>query len=50
MTSKAEKARMRDKAEAYLVAEGVPANDRAALCRYGQAQIRSQSEIGQLLK
>jgi hypothetical protein len=50
VTSKSEKARMRAKAEAYLSDNGIPANDRAALCRFGQAQIRSQTEIGQLLK
>lgn len=50
VTSKAEKARMRDKAEAFLISNGVAANDRAALCQFGKAQIRAETEIGQLLK
>lgn len=50
VTSKAEKTRMRDKAEAYLVANGVTSSDTAALCRFGKGQIRSGTDIGQLLK
>jgi hypothetical protein len=50
VTSKSEKERMRLKAEAYLAQNGVQANDRAALCRFGKIQIQTQTEIGQLLK
>lgn len=50
VTSKSEKARMREKAEAYLTSSGVPANDKPALCRFGAMQIKAQTEIGQLLK
>ena len=50
VTSKSEKERMRLKAEAYLAENGVQANDRTALCRFGKIQIQAQTEIGQLLK
>lgn len=50
VTSKSEKARMREKAEAYLESNGVRANDKPALCRFGELQIQSQTMIGQLLK
>ena len=50
VTSKSEKRRMRDKAERYLLSNGVPTGDSAALCRFGQAQIQAQTEIGRLLK
>ena len=50
VTSKSEKSRMRAKAEAFLAANGVPAGDRTALCRFGQTQIQTQTQIGQLLR
>ena len=50
VTSKSEKDRMKDKAEQFLQANGVPPNDIPALCRFGQSQIQSQSQIGQLLR
>lgn len=50
VTSKAEKARMKDKAEEFLQSNGVRADDIPALCRFGQEQIQAQSQIGQLLR
>ncbi|WP_439122902.1 DUF5333 family protein [Marivita sp.] len=50
VTSKAEKARMKDKAERFLAENGVRPDDRPALCRFGQTQIQSQTQIGQLLR
>jgi hypothetical protein len=50
VTSKAEKARMKVKAEQYLQANGVRLDDIPALCRFGQEQIQAQTVIGQLLR
>ncbi len=50
VTSKSEKARMKDKAEAFLQVNGVRPDDTPALCRFGQEQIQAQTEIGQLLR
>ena len=50
VTSKSEKKRMRAKAESFLAQNGVSANDKPALCRFGKMQIQSQTEIGKLLK
>ncbi len=50
VTSKDEKARMKEKAEQFLFNNGVPANDIPALCRFGQQQIQAQTDIGQLLR
>ena len=50
VTSKAEKARMKVKAEQYLQANGVRPDDIPALCRFGQEQIQAQTVIGQLLR
>lgn len=50
VTSKAEKARMKDKAEQFLQANGVRPDDIPALCRFGQSQIQAQTDIGQLLR
>jgi hypothetical protein len=50
VTSKAEKARMKDKAEQFLQANGVRPDDIPALCRFGQEQIQAQTLIGQLLR
>lgn len=50
VTSKSEKARMKEKAENYLQANGVRPDDIPALCRFGQEQIQAQTLIGQLLR
>jgi len=50
VTSKAEKARMRSKAERYLAGQGVPKGDLDALCRFGKAQIAQGGAIGTLLR
>lgn len=50
VTSREEKARMKAKAEQFLAENGVRADDLPALCRFGQRQIESQTEIGQLLR
>ncbi|MBV2360568.1 DUF5333 domain-containing protein [Thalassococcus sp. CAU 1522] len=49
VTSKAEKARMRAKADAWLKARGVDPKDRAALCAFGKTEIARGSRIGELL-
>ncbi|WP_425070419.1 DUF5333 domain-containing protein [Sagittula sp. S175] len=49
VTSKAEKKRMRSKAEAWLASQGVNAKDDAALCAFGHAQIDKKTYIGSLL-
>lgn len=50
VTSKAEKARMRTKAESYLSARGVVPSDTASLCAFGKAEIDRGSVIGQFLR
>ncbi|WP_418591951.1 DUF5333 domain-containing protein [Ponticoccus sp. (in: a-proteobacteria)] len=50
VTSKAEKERMRKKAEAYLSSQGVNAKDRAALCAYGKADIARGGPVGSFLR
>lgn len=50
VTSKSEKARMRAKAEDWLAGQGVAADDAAALCAFGKAQMRADTGIGRLLK
>lgn len=50
VTSKDEKARMRQRGEAYLAAQGVAKNDKAGLCRLGKQEIEKGSRIGALLK
>ena len=50
VTSKDEKTRMRAKAERFLAANGVSADDTPGLCRFGKRQIQSQTEIGRLLR
>ena len=50
VTSKAEKARMRERGEAYLKANGVTPGDKAGLCRLGKQEIAKGSQIGALLK
>ena len=49
MTSKAEKARMREKATDFLAANGVNAKDTKALCAFGKEQIAKSTAIGVLL-
>lgn len=48
--SKAEKARMRAKGEAYLRAQGVVAGDPQSYCAVGRKEIQKSSRIGSLLK
>ncbi|MCL3882758.1 DUF5333 domain-containing protein [Marivita sp. GX14005] len=50
VTSKSEKARMRQKAERYLQAKGVAPEDTGALCAFGKAEIAAETAIGRLLK
>jgi hypothetical protein len=50
VTSKAEKARMRDKALNWLAARGVDGSDDAALCAYGRAAIAREDAVGRLLR
>lgn len=50
VNSSAEKKRMRQKAEAYLAAQGVNAKDEKALCRYGRDQIASGGPVGYFLR
>jgi hypothetical protein len=50
VTSKAEKARMRQRGEAYLLANGVTPGDKAGLCKFGKQEIARGSPIGALLK
>ncbi|WP_245582847.1 DUF5333 domain-containing protein [Sediminimonas qiaohouensis] len=45
-----EKARMRERGEAYLAAQGVSPEDEAGLCKLGRAEIDRNSRIGTLLK
>ncbi|MDU8910557.1 DUF5333 domain-containing protein [Aestuariicoccus sp. MJ-SS9] len=50
VTSKAEKARMRDKATAYLAERGVVADDKSQLCAFGREEIARGGPIGDLLR
>ena len=50
VSSDGEKARMRAKAEAWLAAQGVDADDTAQLCAFGAVQIDSEGVIGRLLR
>lgn len=50
VTSKAEKARMRKKADSWLSAKGVNVNDRASLCRFGRDEIGRGGPIGYFLR
>ncbi|MGY9048382.1 hypothetical protein P775_08815 [Puniceibacterium antarcticum] len=50
VTSKAEKARMRARGEAYLKANGVTPQDKSSYCRLGKQEIAKGSAIGTLLK
>ena len=48
--SKAEKARMRAKGEAFLAQRGVRLSDTETVCTFGRAEIAKNSAIGALLK
>lgn len=48
--SDAEKARMRQKGEAFLVQNGVKMSDPETFCAFGRAEIAKNSAIGALLK
>lgn len=48
--SKAEKARMRKKANSYLASQGVAASDQKALCRYGREEIARGGPVGYFLR
>ncbi|MDJ0823300.1 MAG: DUF5333 domain-containing protein [Paracoccaceae bacterium] len=50
VTSKAEKTRMRAKAEAFLADQGVDAKSDRELCRFGKKEIARTSDIGRLLR
>lgn len=50
VTSKAEKERMRKKAETWLASQGVNAKDRAALCAFGKADIARGGPVGTFLR
>ncbi len=50
VTSKAEKARMRVKATAWLAAQGVDAKKNSDLCAFGKQEITKASKIGELLR
>lgn len=50
VTSKAQKRRMEVKAKAYLTDLGVDHDAPGALCRFGKAEIKRDSEIGQILR
>ncbi len=50
VTSKAEKARMRQRGEAYMQANGVTSGDKSSYCRLGKQEIARGSAIGSLLK
>ena len=50
VTSKAEKARMRARGEAYIKAEGLDPKDKADLCQLGKQEIAKGSQIGALLR
>lgn len=50
VTSKAEKKKMRVRAEAFLMAAGIDPKDPEQLCAYGRAEIDRKSQIGVLLK
>ena len=50
VTSKVEKARMRERGEAYLKANGVAVGDVAGYCALGRKEIDRNSAIGRLLR
>ncbi len=50
VTSKAEKARMRKRVEAYMQANGVKSGDKSSYCTLGKQEIAKGSAIGTLLK
>lgn len=50
VTSKAEKTRMRSKAEGYLTSLGVNPADEASFCAYGRKEIEKGTLVGSLLR
>lgn len=50
VTSKAEKRRMRGKAEAWLAARDVDGNVTSELCMFGKDQIKAGGQVGELLR
>lgn len=48
--SKAEKAKMRKRGQAYLAQNGASTFDAASMCRLGRAEIKKRSQIGVLLR
>lgn len=50
INDKAEKAKMREKRNAYFKSKGASNLDPASLCRLGQEEIRNRTTIGSLLK
>lgn len=50
VASRDEKARMRDKAKAYVLTYGVQVDDVSAFCQFGRDQISAQTRIGRLLR
>jgi S-adenosylmethionine synthetase len=50
VNSKAEKTRMRQKAETWLAGQGVDAKDTGALCAFGKADIARGGPVGSFLR
>lgn len=50
VTSKAEKKRMRRKAEAWLASQGVQAGDKVALCDFARKDIARGGAVGSFLR
>jgi S-adenosylmethionine synthetase len=50
VNSKAEKTRMRQKAETWLAGQGVDAKDTRALCAFGKADIARGGPVGSFLR
>ncbi len=48
--SKKEKAKMRERGQAYLAQNGASPSDAASMCRLGRAEIKKRSQIGVLLR
>lgn len=48
--SNTEKAKMRQRGEAYLAQNGASTSDPASMCRLGRAEIKKRSQIGVLLR
>jgi len=50
VNSGSEKARMRDKANAFLASRGVSTADQGQFCAFGRSEIAANSAIGRLLR